>query len=449
MKIPNRALTVIRKLKDAGHKAYLVGGSVRNYYLGLPLSDIDITTDALPREVEQLFSDRTVIETGIRHGTVTVLVDGEPVEITTFRTENGYSDHRRPDEVTFVSDPKEDVSRRDFTINSLLYDPDTGLTDYFKGMEDLESGIIRAIGDPDSRFNEDPLRILRAIRFASQFGFAIEEGTADSLHRNRDLLKEISAERIFAELKKLLMGPDVRKVLLEYVDIIGVFIPELLKAKGFDQKNRHHIYDVLEHTAVSVENAPKDEISRLVMLLHDIGKPYTFTLDEKGEGHFYGHAQKSYELCIDILLRLKASNEEKERILKLVRYHDSPLMPTEKSMRRALNRFGEEDLRRLIDIKRADNLRQNYRVYNRSMEYDELEDVLDEVLAKDRCFSLRQLAVGGRDLIEIGVPRNKVMGDILDRLLDLVIDGELSNDRETLLGKAVELLSQISHDQES
>lgn len=438
MIIPDRALTVIRRLKDAGHKAYLVGGSVRNYYLGIPLSDIDITTDALPEVVQRSFSDLTVIRTGLKHGTVTVLVDREPVEITTFRTEKGYTDHRHPDRVEFVSDPKEDVSRRDFTINSLLYDPDTGLLDYFGGMEDLEKGIIRAIGDPDERFSEDPLRILRALRFSSQFGFVIEEKTSESVMKNRELLKEISAERIFVELKKLLLGDNVRKVLLEYADVIGVFIPELLRAKGFDQKNRHHIYDVWEHTAVSVEKVPKDEISRIVMLLHDIGKPYTFTTDENGEGHFYGHAEKSYELSVGILGRLKASNDEKDRILKLVRYHDSPIMPTERSMRRALARFGEEDLRRLIDIKRADNLRQNYRVYNRSREYDELERVLDYVLSKEQCFSLKQLAINGRDLIEAGIPQTKEMGVILNTLLEMVIDGELDNDRDSLLKKADE-----------
>lgn len=441
--IPYQAQKAIDMLAKAEFSAYVVGGIVRQLVMGADVSDIDITTDALPQQTKAVFSDYHVIETGIQHGTVTVITDGVPLEITTYRVETGYSDNRHPDSVKFTPSLKEDCARRDFTMNAVCYNHSDGLVDFYGGVDDIKNRVIRCVGDADKRFEEDALRILRAVRFASVLGFEIEENTRKAIFDNKHLLKNISAERIYTELNKLLCGKNVKKVLMEYVDVLGEFMPEILPLKNFDQKNYHHIYDVLEHTAVAVESCPAVPQLRLAALLHDFGKPSTFTIDEKGVGHFYGHGDVSYEMAQDILRRLKVSADDYTLISKLVKYHDTLIEPTEKAVKRALNKHGEEFVRMLLLLKRADNAGQNTSLFNRKEEYDRLEGVIDSVIAQQACFSLKQLAVNGNDLKEMGIPPSKETGRILNCLLEMVMDGKAENSRDVLLSQAEKLYNKI------
>lgn len=438
--LPQQAELALKMLNHAGYEAYVVGGSVRNGIMDLGDSDIDITTSALPQQTMDVFAGYTVIETGLQHGTVTIVIDHMPLEITTFRTEKGYSDNRHPDNVEFTASLKEDCARRDFTINAICYNPRCGITDYYGGITDIENRIIRCVGDPDSRFKEDALRILRRVRFASVLGFEIEPQTKAGVFRNKELLKNISAERIYTELCKLLCGQNVKKVIMEYTDVLGVIMPEILPLKGFDQKNHHHIYDVLEHTAVAVDACPPVPQLRLAALLHDFGKPTTFTIDEKGTGHFYGHGDVSWQMSKNILNRLKVSKEDYDLITRLVKYHDTLILPEEKAVRRALNKHGKEFVKMLLLLKRADNAGQNIKDYNRTDEYNHLEAVIDSVLEQQQCFSLKQLAVNGTDLIEIGFTPSPVIGNVLNQLLEMVIDGEITNDKQVLLAKSKKLM---------
>lgn len=432
LKIPLQADKALKMLNAAGYEAYIVGGIVRNSLMGLDRSDIDITTSATPRQTAQVFSDYHVIETGLSHGTVTVHIDHTPLEITTYRTESTYSDNRHPDNVIFTASLQEDCARRDFTMNSVCYNPSTGLVDYYGGRQDIQNKIIRCVGDANIRFSEDALRILRAVRFAAVLGFEIEEKTKQAIFANAHLLKNISAERIYVELQKLLCGKNVKKILLEYTEVLAVFMPEIMALKGFEQHNYHHIYDVLEHTAVAVENTPPVPQLRLAALLHDFGKPATFTMDENGVGHFYGHGNVSEEIAKKILRRLKASNDDYHLISRLVKYHDTFIEPNEKSVRRRLNRHGEEFIRLLLLLKRADNAGQNTKDFDRTQEYNTLEQLINTVVEQQQCFSLKQLAVNGSDLVALGIPPSKEMGTILNTLLEKVINGEIPNEKPAL-----------------
>ena len=441
MNIPVQAQKVLKMLNSAGYEAWLVGGSVRDGIMGLPMGDTDITTNALPQQTMEVFAGYKVIETGLKHGTVTVVLDHHHTEITTYRTDSTYSDGRHPDSVSFTASLREDCARRDFTMNAVCYNPDYGIVDYYGGAEDIRNKIIRCVGDPSARFREDALRILRAVRFASVLGFEIEENTKKAVFDCAHLLKNISAERIYTELLKLLCGKNVKQVLLDYADVLGVFMPEILPLKGFDQRNYHHIYDVLEHTAVAVQAAPAHPQLRLAALLHDFGKPAVFSVDEKGVGHFYGHGEVSYDIAKAILRRLKVSNEEYRLVSTLVRYHDTHIEHTEKAVRRRLNRYGPDTLRLLMQLKRADNRGQNIRDFDRTAEYDRLERLIAREIEKQSCFSLKQLAVNGTDLMAIGLPRSSQLGRILKALLEMVISGDLPNEKEILLAEAGRLYS--------
>ena len=435
MQIPYQAGKALKMLNDAGYEAYIVGGTVRNSLMELDVSDIDITTNATPQQTAQLFSDYRVIETGLAHGTVTVHIDHTPLEITTYRTESTYSDNRHPDSVTFTASLQEDCARRDFTMNAICYNPATGMVDYYGGMQDISDKVIRCVGNPDKRFSEDALRILRAVRFASVLGFDIEEKTQKSIFKNAHLLKNISAERIYVELQKLLCGKNVKKILLEYTQVLAVFIPEIMPLKGFDQRNHHHIYDVLEHTAVAVENTPPVPQLRLATLLHDFGKPATFTVDENGTGHFYGHGNVSEEIAKNVLRRLKVSNDDYYLISRLVKYHDTFIELNEKSVRRRLNKHGEDFVRMLIQLKRADNAGQNTKDFDRTQEYNSLEQLVNTVVRQQQCFSLKQLAVNGSDLVAMGIPPSSEIGYILNTLLEMVINGEIPNEKQALVAE--------------
>ena len=432
--IPAPVREILETLETAGHRAWCVGGCVRDALLGRAPEDWDVTTAARPEETMALFGDRAV-PTGLRHGTVTVRTAAGGVEVTTLRRDGAYRDHRRPESVTFTDSLEEDLRRRDFTVNALAVDLRGTLQDPLGGRADLAAGVLRCVGDPDRRFDEDALRILRGARFAAQLGFAIHPDTAAAIHRNRALLGDIAPERIWTELKKLVTGAHAAEVLRAYPDVIGVFWPEVLPMVGFDQRNRHHCHDVWEHTLHALAAVPPEVELRLAMLLHDIGKPNCFTVDEKGQGHFYGHPAESARLAGEMLRRLRADNATTETVVRLVTWHDKNIPRTRSGVARALGKLGERDLRRLLDVKRADNLAQAPEYRAVQGEIDKAEAILDQLLAEGACVSLRQLAVTGRDLLALGLS-GPAVGRILRTLLDAVLDETLPNQRAALLAAA-------------
>ena len=429
--LPDTVLTVLRRLNGAGFAAYAVGGCVRDTLLGKTPVDWDLTTAARPEQVMALFPGHS-IPTGLQHGTVTVRSHGQSFEVTTFRADGVYSDHRHPDEVTFSTDLSEDLRRRDFTVNAMAMDAGGEITDPFGGRGDLRNGVIRAVGDPDRRFGEDALRILRGLRFAAVLGFTVEENTAAAIRAKAHTLLNIAAERITVEMTRLLCGADACRVLLDFPDVIGVFLPEVLPAVGFDQRNIHHIYDVWGHTAHAVGAAVSDPVVRWTMLFHDLGKPNCFTVDETGTGHFYGHGKVSLTIAREAMSRLKFSNEHRDAIAALVDWHDRVIPVTPKAMRRCLNALGQEGTARLIAVKRADNLAQSPAYRDRQKQLDEAEEIVAELLARDACFSLKQLAVNGADMMALGL-HGPAVGRMLQALLEQVLSEALPNDRDALL----------------
>lgn len=432
------ALLALKMLQNSGFEAYLVGGSVRDYLMRCPLGDIDITTNATPEEVRGVFGSLRVIDTGIKHGTVTVLMDGESVEITTYRCEGTYSDNRRPDSVSFSKSFSDDVLRRDFTMNGIGISIDGEIRDEVGGQADIERKIIRAIGKAEERFSEDALRILRAVRFSSVLGFEIEENTENALREKKELLKNISAERKREELLKLINGKNAEKVLLEFRDILAVCIPEIQCEFDFRQHNRHHIYDVFAHSVKALSNAKNDPNIRMALLLHDIGKPETAKFDEKGEMHFKCHAQKSFEIAENILSYLRFSNADKDEILTLIKYHDIPFMsedmnaPSQKRIKRIVAKFGKEIALKLLEIRRCDNSAQNPEYFLGNDFYSQCEKLIFEIADSGKCLTLKDLAINGNDLLNLGFSGRQI-GDMLNILLGKVLDERLSNDRETLL----------------
>ncbi|MBR3354343.1 MAG: HD domain-containing protein [Oscillospiraceae bacterium] len=433
MFIPEYISKAIALLNKAGYEAYLVGGCVRDAILGAEPKDYDITTSALPNQTKDVFKDYHVIETGIKHGTVTVVIDRFPIEITTYRIDQKYLDHRHPESVVFTSSLKEDLARRDFTINAMAYHPQQGLVDLFGGKEDLKTCTIRCVGDPEARFNEDALRILRALRFSSRYDSPIERSTEMAMRACARLLREISAERIASELNEILCGKGIRRILTEETDILGVPIPELLPMRGFNQNNPHHIYDVLTHTAVAVESIPPEKDLRLAALFHDIGKPLCYSVGEDGVGHFYGHAKKSELIAAKVMKRLKYDNETLNNVLTLVKYHDLHLEENEKSIKRLLRKIGPEMFDKLILLYRADNLAQSPDYRDRQDGFDRLNALAAIILSEEQCFSLKDLAVNGSDLIRLGYKPGPKLGAMLDKLLTKVIDGKLKNEKDDLV----------------
>lgn len=435
-KIPPQVNTALAALEAAGFEAYMAGGCVRDALMGKEPQDYDITTSALPSQVKEVFCDCKVIETGIAQGTVTVLVGGMPLEITTYRIEGNYSDSRHPDEVTFTPSLQEDLARRDFTVNAMALSRTGQVMDCFGGRQDIEAGIIRCVGDPKKRFGEDALRIMRALRFAATLGFEIEHASALAAHAEKERLQNISAERIREELVKLLCGKTPRKVLTEFSDILAVIIPEIEAMKDFDQKNPHHIYDVLEHTAAAIEAVPAEKDLRLAALFHDIGKPQCFSEDEQGVGHFFGHAKLSRAMTAEIMGRLKFDNQTKAIVTTLVEFHDRQIEPTEKAVKRALSKLSPEIFFKLIQLKRADNAGQNPEYAYRQEGYDRLEAMAQSIIEQGECFSLKNLAINGNDLASLGLAPGKETGRILQELLSEVIEGRISNEESELKAAA-------------
>ncbi len=433
MNLPPQVNTALERLEGAGYEAFLVGGAVRDYVRdGSPAKDWDITTNALPEQVKQVFSDYHLIETGLKHGTVTVMIDHEPLEITTYRIDGDYIDHRHPDAVRFTRSLQEDMERRDFTMNALAYNPRLGVVDLVGGKADIEDGIIRCVGQPDRRFQEDGLRILRGLRFASVYGMRMEADTAAAIHRNKDLLQNIAAERIQAELTKLLCGKGAGAILRDYADVIAVSIPELAPMFGFEQRNPHHDKDVWEHTIAVVDSIQPQAVLRWAALLHDAGKPQCFAMGDDGHGHFYGHAAQSTAIADAVLSRLRFDNASRERIVRLVRYHDMPITADRKRIKRLMSKHGEEAARQLIALHRADACGQSALCAPRLAMFDEAADLIDELVAEEACFSLKDLSIKGEDVMALGF-RGKDVGNALQACLDAVMDEQIHNDRDELL----------------
>jgi len=438
--LPADVAVLLAMLRDAGYPAYAVGGCVRDALLGIEPHDWDICTSALPAQMQQVFRGLHTVETGLKHGTLTVVVNHVPYEITTFRVDGAYTDHRHPDTVSFVDNIAEDLSRRDFTVNAMAWSPDAGLVDLFGGRDDLAAGVIRCVGEPALRFDEDALRILRALRFASIYDFTIDPATDAAARKLAPSLAGVAGERIREELLKLLCGRGAGRILRAYPDILSEIIPEIRPMIGYDQQNHHHSYDLWEHTVRAVENIPPEADLRLAMLLHDTGKPLVRTTDEHGEGHYRGHQQASAEIAARAADTLRLDNATRDRVLLLVRYHDIPLRTESGEINldrsfllRKLNRFGETDLRDLIRIHRADRIATGYSSPEREdRRMKERLDALDALLAEKPCYTLKDLAVNGHDLQAAGL-RGKEIGETLQRLLEDVMDGRVENSRDALL----------------
>lgn len=437
MQISSKAKIVINALTQAGFSAYVVGGCVRDYFLGNQTSDTDITTSAKSFEVEKILSDKNikVVETGLKHGTVTAVIDKTPLEITTFRADGEYKDSRRPLSVEFVSDIEQDLKRRDFTVNAMAYNDERGLVDLFGGREDIENKIIRTVGDPDVRFKEDALRIMRALRFSSVLGFEIDEKTKKSIFDNMYLLENISAERIFAELSKLLCGKNALNVLDEFRQVIGVIIPQLKPTFDCAQNTPWHTYTVYEHIIHSVDFAPHDPVIRLTMLLHDIGKPSVKRTDENGRDHFKTHADAGEKIAAEVLSRLKVSNDIYNKVTTLIKYHQSVENVNDVKIKHWFNKIGEEYTLSLFDVRIADLKAHNLEKKEVLFEIERLMSLKEEakmIIKRREPYKISELAVNGYDLISLGFSGREI-GDKLSEILTLVMNGELNNRKTDIL----------------
>ena len=437
MTVPDYVQFCINRLESAGFAAYAVGGCVRDSLLGLTPQDFDLCTAALPEQTEAVFSDCRLILAGKKHGTVAVVTDGGIVEITTFRTEGNYSDNRHPEWVKFVPDIREDLARRDFTVNAMAFSPTRGFTDPFGGRADLENRILRAVGDPGTRFREDSLRILRGVRFAVKYGLRVEDHTMEAMVRLRHLMDNLARERVFDELCKLLLlvnAPD----LLRFAPILAAVIPELEPMLGFDQCSPHHAYDLFTHTAHVCAAVPAELPLRWTALLHDTGKIPTFTTDDTGRGHFYGHAGESAKIANDVLHRLKAPTALREQVVNLIGLHMTKIQPERKSVRRWLSRLGAGTMEALLQLQEADMGSKGTGKPGELEQFAQLRALMAELQAEDACLSLKDLAVNGHDLMALGFSGREI-GKKLDFLLSLVMDEKVENTKEALLAQIAKL----------
>ena len=438
------AREALEKLHKSGHEAVVVGGAVRDHFLGFSPYDFDIATSASPSEVLDIFSERKTFTAGIKHGTVSVVFSGEVVEITTYRSDGKYLDSRHPQSVAFVRTLEEDLKRRDFTVNAICFDGEKFI-DPLGGIEDCGRKILRCIGSAEDRFKEDALRILRGVRLVSELGFSVEENTKAALFAHKRLISDISAERVREEFYKILLGDHVFSALTEYRDIIAAIVPEIAPCFDFKQMSVYHDFDVYVHIVRAVSCAPKDIVIRLAAFFHDIGKPGTFFIGEDGHGHFYGHPAESRRIAEVALNRLKCPKSQINDVLLLVERHDAPIIPPdgkgtrEKYILRALGRYGAENFFRLLEIKRADNLSQkdppSRNNLDRLEEIARIRETAVSLLEGGACFLLKDLAINGDDLIAMGV-KGRDIGRTLETLLGMVMDGALSNERAALLSEA-------------
>ena len=436
MIIPEYVHFCLKRLESAGFQAYIVGGCVRDNLLGLMPNDYDLCTNALPDQTEAIFSDRKLVLAGKKHGTVGVITEGGVVEITTFRTEGNYTDNRHPEWVEFVPNVEDDLARRDFTVNAMAYSPTRGLIDPFGGQEDLKNKVLRAVGNPEQRFREDSLRILRGARFAAKYELVPEETTLDAMISLRGLMENLARERVFEELCKLLLSATAED-LIRFAPLIGQVIPELESQIGFDQRNRHHAYDLFTHTAHVTALTPKTLSLRWAGLLHDVGKVPSFFMDEEGHGHFYGHAKISAPMADTILRRLKAPTALREEVVRLCELHMTLIQPEKKIVRRWLGKLGPDLMEKLLTFQEADMLGKGIPEGDELDQFPKLRNLVAEIQADNACLSLNNLAVRGGDLMAIGCT-GKEIGTCLNRLLELVIEEKLPNEKEALLNWAKE-----------
>lgn len=437
IRLPQNAKLIMDKLRDNGYSCYAVGGCVRDCLRGLEPHDWDFTTSALPDEIERVFSDYRTITVGKQYGTVAVLIGGELYEITTYRIDGEYTDSRHPDEVQFSDRIQDDLARRDFTVNAMAYNDVEGLVDLYGGRQDLSFGVIRCVGDPEERFQEDALRILRALRFASVLGFTIEPDTSDAILRQRKLLSGIAYERIREELLKLLCGDKADFILRRYRKVIAVVIPELKGTFDFEQHSKHHNRDLYRHTVAAVHHVEPEPLLRVTMLFHDIGKPLAQTTDKHGVCHYRGHQKIGAAMTREILRRLCMPSVFIDEVCNLIRWHDERFKPETVSIKKYLKLLGADAMQKLMLVQRADISAQS--AYMREEKLTNLAAVSEElnrIITAGECYSLRQLAVNGSDLLHIGVSSGIQIGQTLDQLLDLVIEGELPNEKEALLSYA-------------
>lgn len=436
MYLPENIQNCINLLENAGFAAYAVGGCVRDACLGLTPHDYDLCTSALPQETEAVFRAYRLVLAGEKHGTVTVITEEGPVEITTFRTEGGYRDNRHPDWVEFLPEIEGDLARRDFTVNAMAYSPKRGFADPFGGRADLENHILRAVGDPVSRFREDSLRILRGVRFAARFDLTPEENTLNAMFSQAGLMEHLARERVFDELCKLLPVAKAEDI-TRFAPILAAVIPELAPMIGFDQHSPHHAYDLITHTAHVVEGVPPTLPLRWAALLHDTGKVTTFTRDATGRGHFYGHARDSAAMADTILRRLKAPTALREEVVTLIGRHMTRLQPERKLLRRQVSKFGFPMVESQLTLQEADMGSKGTGEDDGSAVFSEVRELLAELKAEDACLGLKDLAVNGNDLMALGY-RGKAIGTCLNALLEQVVDERLPNEKNALLAFAAE-----------
>jgi tRNA nucleotidyltransferase (CCA-adding enzyme) len=433
IEIPQNAKKILDTMHAAGYEAYIVGGCVRDALLGRVPQDWDITTNALPQDTQKLF--KRTIDTGIQHGTITVMMGKEGYEITTYRIDGDYEDNRHPSSVTFTRDLTEDMKRRDFTINAMAYNDEEGLIDKFDGVKDLEAHVIRCVGDPRERFSEDALRIMRAVRFAAQLDYSIDEETYGAIREFAPTLQKISAERIQTELVKLLTSDHPEKIKMAYeLGITKEILPEFDRCMETPQHNKHHAYNVGDHIVESLKNIRADKVLRLTMLMHDMAKPVTMKVDEQGVSHFYGHDLLGADMARAILKRLKFDTKTMDRTCNLIKYHDNRFEPTPAHVRMAMYNIGKEDFPGYLEVRYADTMAQStYLREEKLANIKETRRVYEQILKDGDCISLKELAVTGKDLIEQGIAPGKQLGDILNAMLMDVISEPTHNSKDYLL----------------
>ncbi len=435
IKLPNDVQYILDQLSSNGFSSYVVGGCVRDSIMCKAPNDWDICTSATPDQIKHCFQTFSIIDTGIKHGTVTLIINNNQYEITTYRSESCYSDGRHPDKVEFVGSIQEDLSRRDFTINAIAYNPNTGIIDPYGGYNDIINNVIRCVHNPDDRFNEDGLRILRCLRFASNYGFNIEYYTRQSVFKNICKLDNISKERINSELCKIIQGEYALTILLQYKEVIGHVIPELGKCILFNQNNKYHIYDVYDHIAHALSyHAKFDLISKLALLLHDVGKPLCYTTDECGNGHFYGHSKISAELAYSIMKNLKFDNRTISKVVELVLYHDCDMPTTVRGIRRLVSKMSVDQVKRLLDIKLCDIYAHSN--INQSAQVDKClyaMNLLDNEIKHNSAFHLKDIKINGADILSLGIPQGPIIGKLLNSCLDAVISDNVENTYESLI----------------
>jgi tRNA nucleotidyltransferase (CCA-adding enzyme) len=434
--LPENVQFILNTLEFNDYKAYVVGGCVRDSLLNIVPKDWDICTDCLPETILEIFKDFNVIKTGLQHGTVTVVIENVPYEITTFRKDGDYTDRRRPDSVKFVSDVVLDLSRRDFTVNSMAYNHKEGLIDPFCGQEDLNNRIIRCVGVPDDRFEEDALRLLRAARFACRFNFMIESATMRSMYDYASTIEKISQERITSELNQILLSPNfiTGMKLLKQSNLLKYVLPELFDCIDVQQNNNYHQYKVYDHILRSVTNIEPKLYLCLTMLFHDIAKPQCKTTDEKGIDHFYRHNEVGARMTDIILRRMKYDNETITKVVQLVSIHNCDIPCTIGAVKRWLNKIGEDTFRDLLKVKYADMYAQSvYSIEQKKPKLAQLKLLLEQVLVANECFSKKDLAINGANLIDMGFKEGKIIGEIINELVKMVIDSPEINTKERLL----------------